>query len=124
MISRERINEPRLDRSNEYPLRDRERSYEREKMNEIPPRDRSYDRASRNELRSGYNSNFANSREYINNERSKSFERRANESGHSAYMRNIESGAQEIRYTGQSLSVSETKPQGQYPTNSLDFIKQ
>ena len=86
-------------------------SYEKQ-----PPRVPSNDRASRN--KDAYGSNFNNSREII--DRSKSFERRANESGHSAYMRNMESGPNEIRYTGQSLSMSENKGfvKSEYPKST------
>ena len=86
-------------------------SYEKQ-----PPRVPSNDRASRN--KDAYGSNFNNSREII--DRSKSFERRANESGHSAYMRNMESGPNEIRYTGQSLSMSENKGfvRSEYPKST------
>jgi hypothetical protein len=71
-----------------------------------------------------------NEREFAESrERSKSHERRANESGQSAYMRKIESGGQEIRYTGQSLSHSDNKGflmRSDYPrfTNqSQEFLK-
>jgi hypothetical protein len=63
------------------------------------PRKGSYERMS--------HSNFGGSRERM--DRSKSFERRANESAHSHAMRQMEAGPSDIRYTGASLSMSDNK---------------